>query len=48
MGRTTRRESGGGKKKMKDTENACFETPAATIGIRGTRFGVNVGESSSR
>jgi len=29
-------------------ENARFETPTATIGIRGTRFAVKVGEPSSR
>ena len=29
-------------------EAARFETPSATIGIRGTRFAVNVGEPSSR
>lgn len=29
-------------------EKARFETPTATIGIRGTRFAVKVGESSSR
>jgi hypothetical protein len=29
-------------------EKARFETPSATIGIRGTRFAVKVGESSSR
>ena len=29
-------------------ETARFETPTATIGIRGTRFAVNVGEPSSR
>ena len=28
--------------------NARFETPTATIGIRGTRFAVKVGEPSSR
>jgi len=27
---------------------ARFETPTATIGIRGTRFAVKVGEPSSR
>jgi len=29
-------------------EKARFETPTATIGIRGTRFAVKVGEPSSR
>ena len=29
-------------------EKARFETPTATIGIRGTRFAVNVGKPSSR
>jgi hypothetical protein len=29
-------------------EKARFETPTATIGIRGTRFAVKVGESSPR
>ena len=29
-------------------EKARFETPTATIGIRGTRFAVKVGESSAR
>jgi hypothetical protein len=29
-------------------EKARFETPTATIGIRGTRFAVKVGESSVR
>ena len=29
-------------------EKARFETPTATIGIRGTRFAVTVGESSGR
>ncbi|MGZ8463750.1 MAG: FecR family protein [Candidatus Deferrimicrobiaceae bacterium] len=29
-------------------ENARFETPTATIGIRGTRFAVKVGEPSAR
>lgn len=29
-------------------EKARFETPTATIGIRGTHFAVNVGEPSSR
>lgn len=29
-------------------EKARFETPTATIGIRGTRFAVNVGEPSPR
>ena len=29
-------------------EKARFETPSATIGIRGTRFAVKVGEPSSR
>jgi len=28
-------------------EAARFETPSTTIGIRGTRFAVNVGEPSS-
>jgi len=30
------------------SEKARFETPTATIGIRGTRFAVKVGEPSSR
>jgi hypothetical protein len=29
-------------------ESARFETPTATIGIRGTRFAVKVGEPSPR
>lgn len=29
-------------------QKARFETPTATIGIRGTRFAVKVGESSAR
>ncbi len=29
-------------------ESARFETPTATIGIRGTRFAVQVGEAASR
>ena len=29
-------------------EKARFETPTATIGIRGTRFAVKVGDSSAR
>jgi len=29
-------------------EKARFETPTATIGIRGTRFAVKVGEPSGR